>query len=177
MARPATEVEIPAAAEGEVVRDMYGENDPRTKAHRDMQLNNNPNVLFRIYREGLLHILLFRPTANIFWRRLLQEEYQDITFQHTVEEPIGHTMNLSGNREELERFCDNFRNNLQRANNAENEMVGNNLEDANLENANNNNHDNEIEELQQRIRELELENTQLRQQRDENLQRPPDDSE
>nr|XP_009291645.1 uncharacterized protein LOC100001846 isoform X3 [Danio rerio] len=155
MARPATEVEIPAAVEGEVVRDMYGEDDPETKTHRDMQLNNNPNVLFIVNE----HLLLFRPTANIFWIQLLQEEYQDITSQWTFkctnlpDLALHHTMNLSGNRKALQRFCNNFRNNLQRANN----------------------YKNEIEELQQRIQDLQLVNTQLQQQRDENLQRPPDE--
>lgn len=108
-------------------------------------LNLNPNVLFRIYKQNHLHVLLFRPTNGYWWITLLQNEYIGIssqwTFKHAVNEPIRHSMNLSGKEDVLERFCQDFENNLQNANDAD-----------------------DIEELHQRIQELQLENRRLQNQ-------------
>lgn len=55
------------------VRDMYeGVNrkdmtEPQRKAFRGEKLSTNPNVLFRIYRQGHLHILQFSSMYHIKW--------------------------------------------------------------------------------------------------------------
>lgn len=109
-----------------VVRDMdeglvieEGQDDKKKeeerKQHRERQLIENPDILFRVYRQTELHVLLFRPTNDSWWIRTLRDRYPAIsaqwTFQHAVDQPIRHVMNLSGDRRRLQRFCDDFPNN------------------------------------------------------------------
>ncbi|KAI2647895.1 LARGE xylosyl- and glucuronyltransferase 2-B [Labeo rohita] len=141
------------------VRDMYegldveDMSETAQKRHRETQLNQHPDVLFRIYTQGRLHVLLFRPTDDGWWINILRDEYRGIsaqwTFKHAANQPIRHVMNLSGNRGELERFCNEFPHNLGTFNA--------HVQEPEILRAT-------IEELEARIRDLELENRRLRQQ-------------
>lgn len=149
------------------VRDMYeGEEvDNMTaaakKRHRETQLNRNPDVVFRIYCQDRLHVLLFRPTEDSWWINIIRDNYRGIfaqwTFQHAVNQPIRHSMNLSGDRDELQRFCDEFPGNLEafHAHVQETEDLRATIEDQRET----------IQDLEERIRDLELENRTLRQPR------------
>ncbi|XDV28499.1 hypothetical protein PO909_031803 [Leuciscus waleckii] len=107
-------------------------------------LNKNPDILFRIYRKGKLHVLLFRPTNDSWWITTLRDQYPGIfsqwTFQHADNQPIRHVMNLAGKKDLLERFCKMFLANRARAL-------------AHLE---------EVQELSATIQDLRLENRILR---------------
>ncbi|XP_026086248.1 uncharacterized protein LOC113061401 [Carassius auratus] len=172
------------------VRDMYEGVDVENmtpaeqKRHRETQLNQHPNILFRINRKDRLHVLLFRPTGDSWWINIIKENYGGIfaqwTFQHADNQPIRHAMNLSGNRDELQRFCDEFPDNLEafRAHVQENEdqrdqretiedlretieeqkeTIEEQRETIEDDNA-------AIQDLEERIRELDLENRRLRRQ-------------
>ncbi|XP_059420444.1 uncharacterized protein LOC132155750 [Carassius carassius] len=149
------------------VRDMYEPGDERTKAHRETQLNQHPDVLFRIYCEDGLHVLLFRPTDDGWWVNVIKDRYRGIsaqwTFKHAVNRPIRHAMNLSGDRDELQRFCDEFPGNLEecRAHVQETEDLRATIEEhrTTIEDLRET-----IEDLEERIRDLDLENRRLRQQ-------------
>ncbi|KAI2647898.1 V-type ATP synthase subunit D [Labeo rohita] len=115
------------------VRDMYegldveDMSETAQKRHRETQLNQHPDVLFRIYTQDRLHVLLFRPTDDGWWINTLRDEYRGIsaqwTFKHAANQPIRHVMNLSGNRGELERFCNEFPHNLGTFNAHEEQLV------------------------------------------------------
>lgn len=138
------------AAEAIVVRDMYEElflpdnltisdiEERGKKDHREKMLNQNPDILFRIYSKGKLHVLLFRPTNDSWWIRKLRDQYPGIssqwTFKHADNRPIRHVMNLSGKKVLLEHFCEMFPVNRDRA----------------LD------HLEEVQELRRRIRNLNL---------------------
>lgn len=171
-------------AEMAVVRDMYEgldvedltEREKKTeqKIHRETQLNEHPDVLFRIYRRDRLHVLLFRPTDDGWWIKKLRDEYSGIfsqwTFQHAVNQPIRHVMNLSGNRDELERFCDEFPHNLEACNAHVRETedltarIRNLREKIEDDSATIQDLEEKIQDLEERIRDLELENRRQRQQ-------------
>lgn len=155
------------------VRDMYEGVDVENmtpaeqKRHRETQLNQHPDVLFRINRKDRLHVLLFRPTGDSWWIDIIKENYGGIfaqwTFQHADNQPIRHAMNLSGNRDELQRFCDEFPDNLEafRAHVQETEDLRATIEDLREKIEDDNA---AIQDLEERIRELDLENRRLRQQ-------------
>ncbi|XDV28485.1 hypothetical protein PO909_031790 [Leuciscus waleckii] len=80
------------------------------------QLNQHPDILFQIFCEGRLQVLLFRPTNDNLWIKILRDQYPGIssqwTHKHAVNQPIRHVMNLAGNHIELKKFCDEFQQNL-----------------------------------------------------------------
>lgn len=131
------------------VRDMYeGDDYRKTKKYRDARLKENPDVLFRIYQkkkeEKKLHVLLLMPSDPAVWTRvILNNTTTDKSFQLTVGRlQNGHlpVINMSGPEHELEQICDTF------------DQLYNRV----MENMN------EMEELNARIQELELENNNLR---------------
>ncbi|ROL42118.1 hypothetical protein DPX16_1303 [Anabarilius grahami] len=131
------------------VRDMYegldfgNMTESEQRRHRNIQLNQHPDVLFRVYRRGHLHVLLFRPTDGLQWMRLFRDRHEHLFAQWTIRHrQIRDVISVSGQMEELEGFCDRFIQHLQ------------GFQD----------NDDEIEELRARIRELELENRRLREQ-------------
>ncbi len=129
----------------------YEEKKEKEK-HREKQLNEHPDVLFRIYCQSHLHVLLFRPTDDGWWIHKLKNEYRGIsaqwTFKHAVNKPIRHVMNLSGNRKELQRFCDDFPGNLRACNAHVQET-----EDLRAE----------MEDLKEKVQKLILKNKNLKQ--------------
>jgi len=146
------------ASEIAVVRDMdeglvieEGQDEEKArKQHRERQLNENPDILFRVYKEDeeIPHVLLFRPTNDSWWIERLKYRYSGIfaqwTYKHADNEPIRHVMNLSGDRIQLQRFCDEFPNNRLKS-------LGDNDEEAeDLRGT--------IEDLRARIQDLELKN-------------------
>ncbi|KAK3548747.1 hypothetical protein QTP70_019453 [Hemibagrus guttatus] len=106
------------------VSDMYeGVNLPaltqkQRKAHRDRTLHRNPDVLFRIYKQQTLHVLLFMPTNSDEWKKVIQDRIQDHnnrridpSFQLTERRSVnGHLpiINMSGPEHHLELICDSF---------------------------------------------------------------------
>ncbi|ROL46155.1 hypothetical protein DPX16_0316 [Anabarilius grahami] len=100
--------------EGRIIEEGQDEEKAR-KRHRERQLTVNPDILFKVYRREELHVLLFRPTNDIWWIRTLRDRYIGIsaqwTFKHADDQPKRHNMNLSGDRSQLQRFCDDFPNN------------------------------------------------------------------
>lgn len=160
-------------AEMAAVRDMYEGLDvedmtkTEQKRHRERQLHEHPDVLFRIYTRQHLHVLLFRPTDDGWWIKKLKDEYNGIfcqwTFKHAVNEPIRHVMNLQGDRDELQRFCDEFPANLEafNAHVQETEDLRATIRDLRVtiedDSAT-------IQDLEERIRDLELENRRRKQQ-------------
>ncbi len=160
-------------AEMAAVRDMYEGLDVRDmteteqKRHRETQLNEHPDVLFKIYCVGRLHILLFRPTDDGWWIKKLKDEYEGIsaqwTFKHAVNEPIRHAMNLSGDRDELQRFCHEFPANLEAFNAHVQETEDLTARIINLTETVEDDRAT-IQDLEERIRDLELENRRQRQQ-------------
>lgn len=167
-------------AEMAAVRDMYEGLDvedmteKEQKRHRETQLNEHPDVLFRIYRRDRLHVLLFRPTDDGWWINTLRDGYNGIfsqwTFKHAVNQPIRHVMNLSGDRDELQRFCDEFPDNLEtfKAHVQETEdlrtRIRNLEETVEDDRATIQDLGERIQDLEERIRDLELENRRQRQQ-------------
>ncbi|XDV28494.1 hypothetical protein PO909_031798 [Leuciscus waleckii] len=131
------------------VRDMYeGLNvgsmtEMEQKRHRDTQLNQHPDVLFRVYRRGRLHVLLFRPTNGCQWMQMFRDGHQNLFAQWSIRhvyQQVRDVINVSGSLEELQRFCDRFPDQLQEFHDSEEE----------------------IEDLRARIQDLELENRRLR---------------
>ncbi|KAK2894396.1 hypothetical protein Q8A67_011625 [Cirrhinus molitorella] len=99
-----------------VVRNMYEEVNPKDMTEagrrrwRRKKLSKNPDVLFRIYRQGHLHMLQFRSAYYDGWVRCLKS-YSEIIFQRL---PFNdHAFSLCGPSDELERFCDNYQKSLQ----------------------------------------------------------------
>lgn len=106
------------------VRDMYeGVNffeltSNQRKEHRDRTLHKNPDVLFRIYKEERLHVLLFMPTNAEEWKKVIQDRIQDRTnrptdpsFQLTERRSVNGYLpiiNMSGPEHHLEHICDSF---------------------------------------------------------------------
>ncbi|KAG7333528.1 hypothetical protein KOW79_003663 [Hemibagrus wyckioides] len=106
------------------VRDMYeGVNffeltSNQRKEHRDKTLHKNPDVLFRIYKEERLHVLLFMPTNAEEWKKVIQDRIQECTnrpidpsFQLTERRSVNGYLpiiNMSGPEHHLEHFCDSF---------------------------------------------------------------------
>jgi len=130
--------------QGEQIKERNRREKRERKQHREQQLNQHPDILFTIFCEARLHVLLFRPTDDCLWIRILRDQYPGIssqwTFKHAVNRPIRHVMNLSGRQDLLQRFCNDFQQNL----------IGND--------------DGEVEALNARITELQLENRTLRRQ-------------
>ncbi|XP_060734706.1 uncharacterized protein LOC132851733 isoform X1 [Tachysurus vachellii] len=104
------------------VRDMYegvdehGMTEAQKKAHRDETLLNNPDVLFRIYRKGKLHVLLFMPTDTEEWKKVIQDRIQDridadpsvqLTERRDIKGDLP-IINMSGPENHLEHICDIF---------------------------------------------------------------------
>ncbi|KAB5574643.1 hypothetical protein PHYPO_G00211370 [Pangasianodon hypophthalmus] len=152
------------------VRDMY-EADLKTKIrgiddknkiekikkqYRDEKLKDNPDVLFKIYRKAKLHVLLFTPSHPVEWKRVIYKHTTlDTSVQLTVRRAVKGDLpiiNMSGSEDELQYICDRF----AQLYNEVRKYVQN--PKAELD---------EIEELIARIRELELENKNLRRQLDE----------
>ncbi|XP_060734697.1 uncharacterized protein LOC132851729 [Tachysurus vachellii] len=104
------------------VIDMYdgvdedGMTETQKKAHRDETLQNNPDVLFRIYRKGKLRVLLFMPTHTVEWIIVIHDRIQDRretdpSVQLTERRAIrGHLpiINMAGPENHLEHICDIF---------------------------------------------------------------------
>lgn len=71
------------------VRDMYEGvhffelTSNQRKEHRDRTLHKHPDVLFRIYQEERLHVLLFMPTNAEEWKKVIQDRIQDRTNRPT----------------------------------------------------------------------------------------------
>ncbi|XP_060734708.1 uncharacterized protein LOC132851733 isoform X2 [Tachysurus vachellii] len=192
------------------VRDMYegvdehGMTEAQKKAHRDETLLNNPDVLFRIYRKGKLHVLLFMPTDTEEWKKVIQDRIQDridadpsvqLTERRDIKGDLP-IINMSGPENHLEHICDifdqlynqvqeNIQNRAAPQRNLVAEIEGLNVRIRELEdqlqilqrqlseevrrNATEdegaeaqNNPEDDVEELRERIRELELENRKLR---------------
>ncbi|KAF4071866.1 hypothetical protein AMELA_G00267810 [Ameiurus melas] len=98
------------------VRDMYEGVDPgemttrQKKAHRGRTLQMNPDVLFKIYQEEKLHVLLFSPTDDEEWMRVIQNRFPasfELTRRRAVHGRLP-VINMSGPEEELERICARF---------------------------------------------------------------------
>ncbi len=96
------------------VRDMYeGVNreemtEAQRKTFRSEKLSTNPNVLFRIYKKGHLHILQFSSIHYDEWVLCLKS-YQ-INFQHLI---TLNVFSLCGPSSKLQRFCDEYNENLE----------------------------------------------------------------
>lgn len=144
------------------VRDMYEGVDPgqmnerQKKAHRDRTLMRNPDVLFKIYQLGKLHVLLFTPKNNEEeWMRVIQDMFSDkLSNQLTRRRAVhGHlpVINMSGSEEELECVCDWFDqlDNEVQENVLDGEAAKKKLAPRNIAA--------EIEEINLRIRKLEIE--------------------
>ncbi|KAF4101089.1 hypothetical protein G5714_017521 [Onychostoma macrolepis] len=167
-------------AEMAAVRDMYEGLDvedmteTEQKRHRETQLNEHPDVLFRIYRRDRLHVLLFRPSDDGWWIKKLRDGFNGIfsqwTFKHAVNQPIRHVMNLSGDRDELQRFCDEFPVNLEEFNAHVQETedltarIRNLREKIEDDSETIRDLEERIQDLEERIGDLELENRKQRQQ-------------
>ncbi|GAA6069250.1 uncharacterized protein LOC113534652 [Tachysurus ichikawai] len=138
------------------VKDMYDGVDPATleeprKAHMNRTLNENPDVLFRVYKQGRLHMLFLRPTRPGVWMSvILQRITTSLSFQMTKRRAVDNIfkITMSGPGDELQRFCDEFE-----------EIRRNMMLDKGA--AAQNNPEDDVEELRARIRELELENRTL----------------
>lgn len=105
-----------------------------------MQLDQHPDILFRIFLNERLHGLVFRSTNEGFWMRILRQYYPDISVQWNYKHADKqYVLSLFGDLIELQRFCDEFLQNLH-------------VDDG------------EVEALNARITELQLDNTRLRQQ-------------
>lgn len=146
-----------------LVRDMYegvnpGEMSERDKkAHKERNLQRNPDVLFRIYQRGRLHMLLLRTAHAGEWMTAIQTRITTSqSFQLTKRRTVNNifTITLAGPQEELRRFCDEF--------DQLHDGVMESIQDGGA--AAQGNPGDELEELRQRIGELELENQRLRRQ-------------
>lgn len=166
-------------------------NDKRRKAFRDDQLDGNADVLFKVYRpvdplatEQKLHCLLLRPTRDPIWWMMFIRRHYVLTVQwthrvdededeeegkktknkkkhkktkkqviHRLADGVTHSidvrdvLNISGNREQLIIFCREFPDHLQEINNHDENISV----------------DAHIEDLNERIQELQLQNTILQQ--------------
>ncbi len=97
------------------MRDMYeGVNheemtEPQRKTFRSQRLSTNPNVLFRIYKQGHLHILKFRSIHFGAWVERLKSN-RLIKFQHNF---ICHMFSLYGPSGELQKLCNEYNENLE----------------------------------------------------------------
>ncbi|KAK3522824.1 hypothetical protein QTP70_003764 [Hemibagrus guttatus] len=146
------------------VRDMYDGIDPielknmrkrEKEAHIDQTLRNNPEVLFRVYKKGRLHMVILRTARPGLWMRVLHDRITiNLSFQMTKRraEANIYKITMSGSQEQLQHICDDF--------NEIYDEVMENLPDEGA--AAGNNPEDDVEELRARIRELELENRRLR---------------
>ncbi|XP_060734704.1 uncharacterized protein LOC132851732 [Tachysurus vachellii] len=96
--------------------DEDGMNEAQKKAHRDETLLNNPDVLFRIYQQGRLHVLLFMPTDTEEWKKVIQDRIRDrsradpsvqLTERRDIKGDLP-IINMSGPEDHLEYICDIF---------------------------------------------------------------------
>lgn len=133
-----------------LVRDMYEGVNPDQKAHKERNLQDNLDVLFRTYRQGRLHMLILKTAHPVVWMTAVQTRITiSQSFQrkrHTVNNIF--TITLSGPQADLQRFCDEF--------DQLHDGVMQSIQDGGA--AAQGNPGDELEELRQRIRELELEN-------------------
>lgn len=139
--------------------DIQQMTERQKELHRIDQVNQNPDVLFRIYSQGRLHILSFDATEKSWWMGLILTEYNRISAQWNirhVNQPFRTMINLTGKAQDLEMFCDSFPNHLERCQEEVNEIQHRNGRIHDLEA--------EIQDLQGRIQDLELENRRRRQQ-------------
>lgn len=142
------------------VRDMYEGVNPtkmteqEKKAHIARTLHENPDVLFRIYCQGRLHMVLLRPTNPGEWTRvILSRITTNLSFQMTKKRGVNDIfkITMSGTQEELGRLCDDFDRLYVE--------VMTNSQDGGA--AAQRNPEDDVEELRARIKELELENKKL----------------
>ncbi|KAK3522823.1 hypothetical protein QTP70_003763 [Hemibagrus guttatus] len=146
------------------VRDMYDGIDPielknmnerERNVHIDQTLRNNPEILFKVYQQGRLHMVFFGTTRPGLWMRVLHDRITiNLSFQMTRKraEAEMYKITMSGSQEQLQHICDDFNEIYDEVMNIlkdEGTAAGNNPED-------------DVEELRARIRELELENRMLR---------------
>ncbi|XDV28496.1 hypothetical protein PO909_031800 [Leuciscus waleckii] len=83
------------------------------KRYREQQLERHPDIVFRCVKEARLSCLVFRSTNEGFWMRILREFYRNISVQWNYKhEDKKYILSLSGDETELNRFCDEFRENL-----------------------------------------------------------------
>ncbi|XP_026990304.2 uncharacterized protein LOC113635204 isoform X2 [Tachysurus fulvidraco] len=132
---------------------QYGMTEAQKKAYRDKTLYNNPDVLFRIYKQGRLCVLLFMPTDTVEWKKVIQDKIRDRnradpSVQLTERRAIrGHLpiIGMSGPENHLEYICDIF------------DQLYNQVQENIHYRAAQRNYAAEIEELNVRIRDVEEE--------------------
>lgn len=152
----------------DLVRDMYGGgdpgrmNEPARKAHIERTLQENHDVLFRIYQFNpvrRLHMVIFRTAHPAEWMRVMQSRAAapNQSFQLTKRRDVNNffTITMSGRQEELQTLCEDF--------NQLHDQVMKSIQDEEAAAAaTQGNPEDDVEELRERIRELELENRNLR---------------
>lgn len=129
--------------------------EPEKRAHTERDLRDNLDVLFRLYRQDRLHMLVFRTTHLVEWINVIQSRVTtNHSFQLTKRRGVNNlfTITLSGSQEQLDSFCADF-DQLY-------DEVMKSVQDGGA--AAQRNPEDDVEELRQRIRELELENGKLR---------------
>lgn len=150
-----------------LVRDMYEGGNPvemtgsQRKAHRNENLRNNPDVLFKVYQEGNLHMVFLSTTGPGVWMMKIQDRITtQLSFQMTKKRTENNIfkITMSGRQEELQHFCDDFHqlhDEVMTITLDEGAATPNDPQD-------NDDGEDDVEELRERIRELELENRNLR---------------
>ncbi|XP_060780180.1 uncharacterized protein LOC132888166 isoform X2 [Neoarius graeffei] len=139
------------------VRNMYegvnpaGMTEREKKKHRDETLLRNPDVLFRIYQQEKLHVLLFMQTNTEEWKKEIQKIIPPhVSLQLTERCEVKGDLpifNISGQESELEWLCNRFVEHRNKV--IHNIQVAREQQD-------------ETEELRARVEELRLENNRLR---------------
>lgn len=142
------------------VRDMYDGFNPGEmtkkhlkklrKAHRDKTLQENPDVLFRIYQDEKLHVLLLKPSNDEEWMKAIQNRISPTqSFQLTKRCAVKGDLpiiNMCGAIDTLEIICEEF-----------DQLYNVVMENIQLGEAAASSREAEIDELKIRIRELEVE--------------------
>ncbi|KAG7333529.1 hypothetical protein KOW79_003664 [Hemibagrus wyckioides] len=102
---------------GDRVKDMYDGVDlnnmtkRQKEAHIDRTLQNNRDVLLRVYRQDRLHMVFLRPTDPGVWMRVIQGRIATaLSFQLTKKraELNIYKITMSGAQEALQGFCNDF---------------------------------------------------------------------
>lgn len=99
-------------------------NKNKKKKYRDKKLNENPDVLFKVYNPPYpfnldnLCGLVFRPTSDpVLWMRLIIQTYTNLSPQWSrrqVTEPVRDVINIKGSSEELLKFREKFQKHLRK---------------------------------------------------------------
>ncbi|KAJ8396586.1 hypothetical protein AAFF_G00016520 [Aldrovandia affinis] len=153
----------------DLVRDMQYENgwkEHRRKRHREEQMTNNLDILFRIYNRRLtphrLHAVMFRTTQIREWqiviRRIRETQPGIKTVQMTIRnigEHVMMTVSISKDPHAIQQMENHFPQNRT-------DVLEMPTEEEEEEEADERNQ--ELEALRNRIGELQLENRNLRRQ-------------